>query len=57
MPSNRNSHCQPAKPAVPLSESMMAPEIGFPRTPETAIAETKSAVLVERSREGYQSVR
>jgi hypothetical protein len=35
----------------------MAPEIGFPRTPETAIAETKSAVLVERSREGYQSVR
>jgi len=35
----------------------MIPEIGFPRTPATAMAETKNAVLVDRSREGYQRVK
>ena len=57
MPSARNSHCQPASPSTPESESMIRPEIGLPRTPETAMADTNRAVRVERSREGYQSVR
>lgn len=57
MPSARNSHCQPASPAVPESLSMISPEMGLPSTPETAMAETKSAVRVERNREGYHNVR
>ena len=57
MPSARNSHCQPASPILPDSVSMIRPEIGLPSTPETAMAETNNAVRVERSREGYHSVR
>ena len=36
---------------------MIRPEMGLPSTPDTAMAETNQAVRVERSLEGYQSVR
>src|ERR1700722_5762505 len=57
MPSDRKSHCQPASPIAPESLSIIHPEIGFPITPETAIAATNHAVRVDRSRDGYHKVR
>ena len=54
---SKPAETKPAKPATPENLSIMKPEIGLPTTPETAMAETKRAVRVERSREGYQSVK
>ena len=54
MASIRNSHCQPRRPATPCIRSMMPPDSGPPRMPETGIAHMNSATMRARRYEGNQ---
>jgi hypothetical protein len=56
MPSSTNSHCQPASPPAPCSDSSV-PEIGPPTTPAISVAVINAAIVRARSRAGNQRVR
>ena len=50
----RNIHCQPAKPELPWNASMIQPDSGLPKMPETGIADMNTAMILARRCAGNQ---
>ena len=52
-----NIHCQPWKPEPPWKRSMIQPDSGLPKMPDTGIADMNTAMIFARRCDGNQYVR